>query len=241
MEPWRLFAVLVLIARPAAGKSEIIRYMKSVAETERQRRFHIGNFEEIDDFPMLWSWFEEDAILTEMGRPRLYTTVDGYFKYEYLWDVLIRRISFEYEKKLKKDPHYPETCTAVLEFSRGRAHGGFARAFNNLSDRILESAAVLYINVSYGESIRKNRRRYNPNDPGSILQHSIPDDKMETLYRECDWEDFSSRDAHYLYVRGYRIPYRVFENEDDVTTLGGEALGSRLEKELSVLWELRVK
>ncbi len=233
------FSVLVLVARPAAGKSEIIQYLKNVGRSERKRRFHIGDFEEIDDFPMLWSWFEEDTILTEMGKPRLHTTEDGFFKYMHLWDVLIRRISLEYEKKLKRDPRYHKTCTAILEFARGREHGGFARAFENLSERILESAAVLYINVSYSESVRKNKERYNPNDSGSILQHSLPDDKMEALYRESDWEDFSSRDAHYLQVRGYSIPYGVFENEDDVTTRQGEALGTRLEESFSVLWKLR--
>jgi len=231
------FSVLILIARPAAGKSEIIQYLRSVEKKERERRFHVGDFEEIDDFPMLWSWFEEDRILTEMGKPRLHTTDDGYFKYVYLWDVLIRRVSLEYEKKLKRNPHYHEAYTAILEFSRGREHGGFARAFDNLSDRILESGAVLYINVSYAESVRKNKKRYDPDDPGSILQHSLPDNKMEALYKESDWDDFSSSDPHYLHVRGFSIPYRVFENDDDVTTRQGDALGTRLEETLDDLWK----
>jgi hypothetical protein len=235
------FSVLILIARPAAGKSEIIQYLRHVEKGERERRFHIGDFEEIDDFPMLWVWFEEDAILSKMGKPRLHTTDNGNFKYVYLWDMLIRRISLEYEKKLKRNPHYHARNTAILEFSRGREHGGFARGFDNLSDSVLESAAVVYINVSYAESVRKNKKRYNPDDPGSILQHSLPDEKMETLYRESDWEDFSSPDPDFLHVRGYKIPYRVFENEDDVTTAQGEPLGVRLEETLSDLWKLRVK
>jgi hypothetical protein len=47
------FDILLLIARPAAGKSEIIDYLKRTALEERVRRFHIGEFAEIDDFPML--------------------------------------------------------------------------------------------------------------------------------------------------------------------------------------------
>ena len=74
------FNILLLIARPAAGKSEVINYLKNTPVPERSSRFHIGEFEEIDDFPMLWTWFEEDALLEQMGHPRLHTTADGFFK-----------------------------------------------------------------------------------------------------------------------------------------------------------------
>ncbi len=70
------FDILILIARPAAGKSEIIHYLKQVPDDERVRRFHIGPFVEIDDFPMLWTWFEEDDILERLGYPRLHTDAD---------------------------------------------------------------------------------------------------------------------------------------------------------------------
>jgi len=92
MDDQNTFDILLLIARPAAGKSEIIDYLKRTEPETRRQRFHIGRFGEIDDFPMLWTWFEEDAILAEMGRPRLHTTPDNYFKDHYLWDLLIRRI-----------------------------------------------------------------------------------------------------------------------------------------------------
>lgn len=38
----RHFDVLVLIARPAAGKSEIIDYLAQTPPEERWRRFHVG-------------------------------------------------------------------------------------------------------------------------------------------------------------------------------------------------------
>ena len=73
------FEILLLIARPAAGKSEIIDYLKKTTLRQRLQRFHIGKLEEIDDFPMLWTWFEEDALLERMGYPRLHTDPAGYF------------------------------------------------------------------------------------------------------------------------------------------------------------------
>jgi hypothetical protein len=232
------FDILILIARPAAGKSEIIDYLKRTAVTTRRRRFHIGEFEEIDDFPMLWTWFEEDHILSELGQPRLHTTEDGYFKDHYLWDVLIWRICLEYRKRLRDEPDYHNRFTTIIEFARGSEHGGFARAFDHLSQEVGQQAAILYINVSYEESLRKNRARFNPDKPDSILEHGLPDSKLERLYKESDWTRVSAADPEFITIQGRRVPYAVFENEDDITTGRGEALGNRLEETLERLWQL---
>ncbi|KPJ82445.1 MAG: hypothetical protein AMS17_18965 [Spirochaetes bacterium DG_61] len=232
------FAILILIGRPAAGKSELIEYLKSIEKYRRMQRFHIGDFELIDDFPMLWSWFEEDRILSDMGKPRLHTTPQGYFKEPYLWDLLIQRICLEYKKRIEKNPLYHEKFTSIIEFSRGKEYGGYAHAFKQLSSEILKAAAVFYIRVSWEESLRKNRRRFNPQRQDSILEHSLPDEKMKRLYRECDWESLSAPDPNYLHIGSIIVPYAVLENEDDVTTKDGEVLGRRLETVLSRLWEL---
>ena len=89
------FDIILLIARPAAGKSEVIDYLKKVPVEQRVNRFHIGHFEEIDDFPMLWTWLEEDGLLEKMGCPRLHTDHQGIFLHQYLWDLLIGRIGGE--------------------------------------------------------------------------------------------------------------------------------------------------
>ncbi|HEY83587.1 MAG TPA: hypothetical protein G4N96_00535 [Chloroflexi bacterium] len=232
------FDVLLLIARPAAGKSEIIDYLKRSDLEERRRRFHIGDFEEIDDFPMLWTWFEEDYILTQMGYPRLHTDAEGYFKWPYLWNLLIRRICQEYSKGLRDNPTCHRQYTTIIEFARGSEHGGFTGAFEHLSQDVLSRAAILYLNVSYEESLRKNRRRFNPDKPDSILEHGLPDKKLERMYRDSDWEQVSAANPEYITIQGHRVPYVVFENEDDVTTARGSALGERLEETLQRLWKL---
>jgi len=192
------FDVLLLIARPAAGKSEIIDYLKRSDLEERRRRFHIGDFEEIDDFPMLWTWFEEDYILTQMGYPRLHTDAEGYFKWPYLWNLLIRRICQEYSKGLRDNPTCHRQYTTIIEFARGSEHGGFTGAFEHLSQDVLSRAAILYLNVSYEESLRKNRRRFNPDKPDSILEHGLPDKKLERMYRDSDWEQVSAANPEYI-------------------------------------------
>lgn len=236
MNNTKIFDALLLLARPGAGKSEIIRHLKNTPLEARQQRFHVGNLVEIDDFPMLWAWFEEDDLLQQMGKPRLHSTPDGYFYWEHLWHVLIRRIGLEY-RKAQRD-WKPEN-TALIEFSRGKEHGGFAAAFEHLDPALLKNAAILYVNVSYEESLRKNRRRFNPDRPDSILEHGLSDEKLERLYRESDWAEVTSADPEWVSIQGVRVPYVVFENEDDVTTPGGEPLSTRLEDSLNRLWMLR--
>ena len=230
------FPILILNARPAAGKSEILHALKTTPVDERIARFHIGPLHILDDFPMLWTWFEEDHLLEMVfHQPRLHTTADGYFLTTDLWHLLIQRLSLEYEK-WRRDT--PAGHTAVLEFSRGTEHGGYEAAYQHMSREILSLAACLYVDVTYEESLRKNRARFNPERPDSILEHGLPDEKLERLYREDDWSSFSSGDPHYLSIQDIQVPYVNFENADDVTSNGGEALYQRLEDRLSTLWSL---
>lgn len=238
MSEKNIFDILLLIARPAAGKSEVIDYLKKTPLEVRVKRFHIGHFDEIDDFPMLWTWFEEDALLEKMGHARLHTDGQGMFLYQYLWDLLIERICLDYQKKLRDIANCGEAYTMIIEFSRGTEHGGYRSAFSHLDPQMLHKMAVLYIDVSWEESLRKNRKRFNPDKPDSILEHSLPDWKLEKLYKEVDWREVSRKDAEYLTIQKVRVPYVVFDNEDDVTTERDAALGERLELALKQLWIL---
>lgn len=231
------FEILLLIARPAAGKSEIIDFFKKTSLPERLQRFHVGKLEEIDDFPMLWTWFEEDALLERMGYPRLHTDSDGYFLGNHLWDLLIERICLEYQKRWRDVPGLAQDYTTLIEFSRGSEHGGYRSAFCHLSPQVMERMAVLYVDVSWEESLRKNKQRFNPEKPDSILEHGLPDTKLERLYRESDWHEVSAADPEYLEIQGRRVPYAVFDNADDVTTARGTALGERLMEVTGWLWQ----
>ena len=233
-----IFPVLVLNGRPAAGKSEIIDSLRRQPDEERRGRFHIGRLHEIDDFPILWNWFEEDDILEKKwGRPRLHTTPDGYFFHHDFWNLLIERLGLEYAKLVRDIPDLDATHTVLVEFSRGSEHGGYRAAYSYLSDAILQQAAILYIDVSYEESLRKNRCRFNPNKPDSILEHGLPDAKLKGLYKEVDWEQLTADDPELIPVRGMRVPYAVFPNHDDVTTSLGSVFEERLESTLRTLWE----
>lgn len=239
MEKNQIHQVIIMIGRPASGKSETLDFLQILPADIRKERFHIGELDVIDDFPMLWTWFEEDDILEKvLAKPRLHTDKNGYFKYKYLWNLLIERLGLEYQKRLRNDPSYHDHTTTVVEFARGMEHGGYRKAFQHLPKELLEQAGILYINVSFEESLRKNRRRFNPDRPDSILEHGLPDEKMERLYRHDDWQHLTQLDSQYIDVQNIQIPYMVFENEDDVTTDQPDLLAQRLELALEQLWEL---
>jgi hypothetical protein len=237
----KIFKKIILLGRPASGKSEIIDYLKKTPAEERLMRFHIGNIDEIDDFPMLWTWFEEDEILEKVfGEPRIHSTNDGYFLHEYQWHLLIERICLEYKKKIRDNINYHTSTTCLIEFSRGSEHGGYKEAFKHLSQEVLKDSAILYVNVPYEESLRKNRKRFNPDKPDSILEHGLPDSKLKRLYQNVDWEEITAGTVSYLTINGIDVPYAVFENMPSKTD-DPKLLGLTLDEVIKKLWEIYSK
>ncbi len=230
------FPILIITGRPAAGKSEVIDYLKKVEPKERLRRFHIGNFEELDDFVYVWETFEIDDILTKHGRPRIWTDEKYWFKDHFIWNLYIERINLEYRKKLARDPRYHETTTTLIEFARG-GENGIYEALSYLHEEILSKACLMYIRVDYEESVRKNRRRARPGQEHSILYHSLPDEKMEFYYKINDWDKLEAKNPTHIEVKGFKVPYAVFENMPE-KTLDPNLIGEELERVTKKLWEI---
>lgn len=228
------FPILIVTGRPAAGKSEVIDFLKKCDPRERLARFHIGEFEELDDFVYVWETFEVDDILSKHGRPRLWTDQKYYFTDPFIWNLYIERISLEYRKKMARDPAYHRTKTVLIEFARGGSNG-IGEALGTLHPDILSKACLIYIRVSFEESLRKNRRRARRGEEDSILYHSLPDEKMEFYYRENDWEWLAARDPRVLAVNGFRVPYAVFDNEPE-KTVEPALIGRELERVTGILW-----
>jgi len=123
--------------------------------------------------------------------------------------------------------------TLVIEFARGGPEDatpplssphGYAWNLAQLSPAILERAGILYIWVTPEESRRKNIERADPNDPGSILAHSAPDEVMRGDYG-CDDINYliqKSPEADTIQIeahgRTWTLPICRFDNRDDKTT-----------------------
>jgi hypothetical protein len=101
---------------------------------------------------------------------------------------------------------------------------GYGYSLARLSPAILERAAILYVWVTPEDSRRKNRERANPDDPGSILHHGVPEFVMENDYGCDDMEWLIERSdkpgtvkvaAH---GKVFHLPVARFDNRKDLTT-----------------------
>jgi hypothetical protein len=234
------FQIIILIGRPAAGKSEVIGYLKKLPDNARRTKLHIAPFEEIDDFLWVWETFEDDDIRSKHGKPRLSTTPDYYFLDPFTWNLYIEKMNLEFAKRLARDAHYLDNRTVILEFSRG-GENAFGEAFSYLSDEILQRAVIVYVSVPYEESVQRNRRRKRKGQEDSILYHSLPDDKMEKYYKTNDWDKLSgSKRDGVIDIKGRRVPFAVFQNEPEKTDDPAK-LGPALEEVFAKLWSNTTK
>jgi len=210
------FDVLLLLGRPASGKSEFIDFMNGCPAAERAGTFRIAPFDVVDDFPILWERFEEDDVWERLGRPRFHSkrcngnytvTDDG------LWGFLIEKINRRVEQTFALPERFDHR-TMIVEFSRG-GPTGYADALAELSPSILERAAILYVSVSFEESWRRNIARYDEKLRDGILTHSVPREEMEKTYGIDDWDSIAGEAHGTIEVQGIRISYATMCNEPE--------------------------
>jgi len=231
------FPILIITGRPAAGKSEVIDFLKKCDPIVRLEKFHIANFEELDDFLYVWETFELDDLMTRFGKPRIWSDEKYWFKEQYIWDLYMDRMALDYKKKVLKDPSYHEKMTTLVEFARG-GEDGIHHAMTFLSDEMLSKASLVYIKVPYEESVRKNRKLARPGQEDSILYHSLPDEKMDFYYKTNDWDKLEAKDPNFIEVKGYKISYAVFDNMPEKTH-DPKLIGEELARATAKLWKIQ--
>jgi hypothetical protein len=239
----KTFDHLLLLGRPAAGKSEFIDFMKNTPDEERAKVFHIGRFEELDDFVWLWDKFCEDDLWEEAGYERLYSNIVDGTNYGIkptmgkLFDMMFARFNHEVASHYINRPEFYKDGTLIIEFSRG-GENGYANALSRLSDTILARAAILYVQVSFEESWRRNIARYEEKLKHSVLAHMTPRDVMEHYYKVDDWTNLTKekRDGK-LTVRNISVPFVTMNNEPELKERG--PLAKRYGPALKKLMELK--
>lgn len=227
-----IFKKLILIGRPASGKSEFIDFMKRLPDAERGGVFHIGKICELDDFLWLWEKFQEDDLWEKGGRGRLFSKkVDhGYVVTEgSLLDYCFARFNEEIKKQ-------PQDGTIFVEFARGEGDGGYRHALDRLSDEVLRDAAVLFIHTSFEEACRRNNARYQEKRKHTVLAHKVPEEDMERFGKEIDWLSLTNGRPHgKIAVRDWQVPFVTMNNEPELTDT--DLLARRYKAALSDLWE----
>lgn len=209
---------LLVLGRPASGKSEFIDYMSQTPPPVRAQRYAIGDFDVLDDFVFLWRHFLQDDDLEKQGKPRRLSKPSefGYVvASDDVWDVLIDDVNTALAAKW--DSGEQSGHTALVEFSRGKKYG-YQRALSRLDSRLLQQGAILYIQVSFEESWRRNLARYDEKRKSGSLTHSVPRAEMERTYGEDDWGELTNgKPSGYIHVRGITVPFATMFNEPEST------------------------
>ncbi|MFH1829279.1 MAG: hypothetical protein ABH871_00685 [Pseudomonadota bacterium] len=243
----KTFDHLLLLGRPAAGKSEFIDFMKNTPDAERAKDFHIGRFEELDDFVWLWEKFCEDDLWEEAGYERLFSNVLDNNNYGIkpemgkLFDMMFARFNHEVATHYISRPDFYNDGTLIIEFARG-GKDGYKNALNRLSKAILEKGAILYVQVSFEESWRRNIARYEEKLAHSILAHMTPKEVMEHFYKIDDWTEYTSAKADgTLDVNGVSVPFVTMNNEPELKEHGplAKRYGPALKKLMNLCLSLR--
>ncbi len=238
-----IFQHLLVLGRPACGKSEFIDFLKHAPEQVRRARLHIGRFEEVDDFPWLWEKFMDDALWVKAGYERLYT--EEYMpgnpgmapKGAKLFDWCMHKFNDVVTGRYLARPAFYQDSTLLIEFSRGGSDG-FRRALGVLDRAILERAAIFYIDVSRDESWRRNVARYQEKLRHSILAHMVPRETYDYFYDVNDWHRLTGgASCGWLDVNGLRVPFVTMNNEPESTD--PVVLEERYAGALGQLWQLR--
>lgn len=212
---------ILLLGRPASGKSEFIDFMKTVSDADRASKYHIGQFKEMDDFPWLWEKFMEDNVWESAGYPRRYSfggsnpglNSEG----GPLFDYCMAKFNAEYEKQYPSTTDFYKGGTLFIEFSRG-GDNAYAKALSQLSPEILQKSSILFVLVSYKESCRRNDARYQEKLQHSVLAHKVPDETMQNYYQTHDWLTLTGDNSSgYVTVKGFRVPYVTMNNEPELT------------------------
>ncbi len=210
------FDVLLLLGRPASGKSEFIDFMTHISPDHRAREFFIAPFQIIDDFPILWDLFQQDDVWESVRHERLFSKrSDGNYAVcdDSVWGFLIEQINQRVLKSFSvAKPSSRKTL--IIEFSRGGS-SGYLAALERLSPEILRRAAALYVSVSFEESWRRNIARYDEKTRDGTLTHSVPREEMERTYGSDDWHTLTEGIIGTLRVGDIDVPYATMNNEPE--------------------------
>ncbi len=202
-----------------------------------------------------------DRARAAVGAPTFFDSLDAGVR-DQLADKMNEETARLVDELFGARPETIDDKTLVIEFARGGPEGsdmpipaphGYQWNLAQLPAALLERAAILYIWVTPEESRRKNVERADPNDPGSILAHSAPEevmrgdygcDDIEYLIEQSSVPDTIQIEAH---GRTFSLPICRFDNREDKTTfLRGDpdqwpadavqALHEGLEGPMKALW-----
>ena len=98
-----VFDVVLLVALPASGKSEVRNFMANIEAERLQNEFHIGENLQLDDFPYVHMMRRIDEELVRLGKERIYYPGEEPFKDGRDWATLVQLLNEDYHDLLNRN------------------------------------------------------------------------------------------------------------------------------------------
>ena len=117
------FDIVLLVALPASGKSEVRNFMANLAPERLLREFHIGANLQLDDFPYVHMMRRIDNELEAMGESRIFYPGEEPFCDGRDWGTLCCLLNEDYHDLIIRNVSKPDSA-AMLLFERIDRAGG---------------------------------------------------------------------------------------------------------------------
>src|SRR3989338_10107937 len=109
------FDIVLLLALPASGKSEVRRFLANVEPERLQKEFHIGSNLQLDDFPYVHMMRRADDELAKLGQGRLFFKAgDRPFQDTKDWGTLIHLLNEDYRDLMGKNVVKTDSAADLL-------------------------------------------------------------------------------------------------------------------------------
>ncbi len=137
--------VLLLLALPASGKSEVRRYLASLSPQECHDQFGIGHTVQLDDFPYVHFMRRVTDELTDRGRDGLFFISPALpFRDPIDWLTLIELMNEDYQDLAKGKKPAPEAAAPWLfeRIDAARTRAGGSPVLSTLPSDLREEIAA---------------------------------------------------------------------------------------------------
>jgi hypothetical protein len=107
--------IVLLLALPASGKSEVRRFLANVEPQRLKEEFHIGATLQLDDFPYVHMMRRADDELARLGHSRVFfKSGDRPFQDTKDWGTLIHLLNEDYHDLMKKNVVKTDSAAGLL-------------------------------------------------------------------------------------------------------------------------------
>ncbi|MDO8804158.1 MAG: hypothetical protein Q7R35_06995 [Elusimicrobiota bacterium] len=110
-----IFDIVLLLALPASGKSEVRRFLANVEPERLKKDFHIGANLQLDDFPYVHMMRRADDELVKLGLGRVFFKAgDRPFQDTRDWGTLIHLLNEDYRDLMRKSVAKTDSAAELL-------------------------------------------------------------------------------------------------------------------------------